>query len=57
MSNHKDKAWLEKQYVDNNKSIDDLAKMCNIDRKIIIQALNDFKIYRSYKTDKNPKRW
>jgi hypothetical protein len=57
MSNHKDKAWLEKQYVENNKSIDDLAKMCNIDRKIIIQALNDFKIYRSYKTDKHPKRW
>jgi hypothetical protein len=57
MSNHKDKDWLEKQYVDNNKSIDDLAKMCNIDRKVIIQALNDFQIYRSYKTDKHPKRW
>jgi len=57
MSNHKDKAWLEKQYVDNNKSIDDLAKMCNVDRKIIIQALNDFQIYRSYKADWHPRRW
>jgi hypothetical protein len=56
-NNYQDKEWLEHQYVDQEKSIDTLAQMCNVDRKIIIQFLNDFKIYRKYNTDKHPKRW
>lgn len=57
MKNHENKEWLEIQYVDQEKSIDILAKMCNVDRKVIINALNDFQIYRKYNTDKHPKRW
>jgi hypothetical protein len=57
MKNHENKEWLEIQYVDQEKSIDTLAKMCNVDRKVIINALNDFQIYRKYNTDKHPKRW
>jgi len=57
MKNHENKEWLEIQYIDQEKSIDTLAKMCNVDRKVIINALNDFQIYRKYNTDKHPKRW
>jgi hypothetical protein len=57
MKNHENKEWLELQYVDQEKSIDTLAQMCNVDRKVIINALNDFQIYRKYNTDKHPKRW
>jgi len=57
MKNHENKEWLEIQYVDQEKSIDTLAKMCNVDRKVIINALNNFQIYRKYNTDKHPKRW
>lgn len=56
MKNHENKEWLEIQYVDQEKSIDTLAKMCNVDRKVIINALNNFQIYRKYNTDKHPKR-
>jgi predicted transcriptional regulator len=52
-----DPKWLQEQYVDNEKTIDQLAQMCNVDRKVIINALNNFQIYRKYNTDKHPKRW
>jgi predicted transcriptional regulator len=57
MKNHENKEWLEIQYVDQEKSIDTLAKMCNVDKKVIIQSLNDFRIYRKYDHTKHPKRW
>jgi hypothetical protein len=57
MKNHENEEWLTHQYVDQEKSIDTLAQMCNVDRKIIINALNNFKIYRKYNTDKHPMRW
>jgi predicted transcriptional regulator len=57
MKNHENKEWLELQYVDQEKSIDTLAKMCNVDKKVIIQSLNDFRIYRKYDHTKHPKRW
>jgi len=57
MKKHEDKAWLEEQYVDNEKSLDTLAQMCNVDKKVIIKALNDFRIYRKYDHTKHPKRW
>ncbi len=57
MKKHEDKAWLEEQYVDQEKSLDTLAQMCNVDKKVIIQALNDFRIYRKYDHTKHPKRW
>jgi len=57
MKNHENKEWLELHYVDQEKSIDTLAQMCNVDRKVIIDALNNFQIYRKYNTDKHPKRW
>ena len=57
MPKHQDEAWLTEQYVDNEKSLDTLAQMANVDKKVIIQALNDFRIYRKYNHDKHPKRW
>jgi hypothetical protein len=57
MKKHEHTAWLEEQYVDHEKSLDALAQMCNVDRKVIIQALNDFRIYRKYDHTKHPKRW
>jgi predicted transcriptional regulator len=57
MKNYQNKEWLENQYVDQEKSIDALAQICNVDRKIIIQALNDFRIYRKYDHNKHPMRW
>jgi predicted transcriptional regulator len=57
MKKHEDKVWLEEQYVDHEKSLDTLAQMCNVDKKVIIQALNDFRIYRKYDHSKHPKRW
>lgn len=54
---HQDEAWLTEQYVDNEKSLDTLAQMANVDKKVIIQALNDFRIYRKYNHDKHPMRW
>ena len=52
-----DRTWLEKQYVDNEKSIDQLAQMCNADRSLVIYYLNEFRIYRKYNKDIHPKRW
>jgi hypothetical protein len=52
-----DRVWLEKQYVDNEKSIDQLAQMCNADRSLVIYYLNEFRIYRKYNKDIHPKRW
>jgi len=52
-----DRVWLEKQYVDNEKSIDQLAQMCNADRSLVIYYLNEFRIYRKYNRDIHPKRW
>lgn len=57
MKKYLDKSWLEYQYVDQEKSIDALAQMCNVDRKTIIYYLNDFQIYRKYDHTKHPKRW
>jgi hypothetical protein len=56
-SDHKDKTWLEYQYVDREKSIDTLAQMCNVDKKEIIYYLNEYRIYRKYDHTKHPKRW
>jgi hypothetical protein len=52
-----DRVWLEKQYVDNEKSIDQLAQMCNADRSLVIYYLNEFRIYRKYNRNIHPKRW
>jgi hypothetical protein len=57
MKKYTDKAWLEEQYVDQEKSIDTLAQMCNVDKKVIIYYLNEFRIYRKYNHDKHPMRW
>jgi predicted transcriptional regulator len=54
---HKDEAWLIEQYVDNEKSLDALAQMANVDKKVIIDALNNFRIYRKYDHTKHPKSW
>ena len=54
---YKDKNWLEDQYVNQEKSIDAIAKICNVDRKVIIYYLNDFRIYRKYNKDIHPMRW
>jgi hypothetical protein len=52
-----DPKWLEQQYVDNEKSIDQLAEMCKVDRSLVIYYLNEFRIYRKYNRDIHPKRW
>jgi hypothetical protein len=52
-----DPKWLQEQYVDNEKSIDQLAQMCNADRALVIYYLNEFRIYRKYNRDIHPKRW
>ena len=54
---HQDIVWLTEQYVNNEKSLDTLAQMANVDKKVIIDALNDFRIYRKYDHTKHPKRW
>jgi transposase len=48
---YKDRNWLEDQYVNKEMSIDALAEMCKVHKQTIIDALNDFKIYRYYKKD------
>ena len=52
-----DPKWLQEQYVDNDKTIDQLAQMCNVDRSVVIYYLNEFRIYRKYNKDVHPKRW
>ena len=49
MEKYKDRNWLEDQYVNQEESIDSIAEMCKVNKQVIIDALNDFKIYRHYK--------
>lgn len=56
-NDYTDKAWLEYQYVELEKSIDALANMCNTDKKNIIYYLNEYRIFRKIDHSKHPKRW
>lgn len=51
MEKYKDSKWLEEQYVTQERSIEDIAETCKVHRQTIVDALNDFKIYRYYKKD------
>ncbi len=55
--NLQDPVWLEDQYRNQEKTIDQLAQMCNSDRATVIYYLNEFRIYRKYDHSKHPKRW
>lgn len=49
LDKYKDSKWLEDQYVNQEKSIEDIATLCKVDKQKIIDALNDFRIYKHYK--------
>ena len=55
--NLQDPTWLEDQYRNQEKTIDQIAQMCNSDRSMVIYYLNEFRIYRKYNKDIHPKRW
>lgn len=44
---HKNKIWLETQYVREKRSIEDIAISCNVTKEVIISYLNQFDIFRS----------
>ena len=46
---YKNKEWLYQRYVVDEVEPVDIAKEFNVDRKVIIAWLDEFKIYRDYK--------
>lgn len=46
---YKNKEWLYQRYVVDEVDPVDIAKEFNVDRKVIIMWLDEFKIYRDYK--------
>lgn len=46
---YKNKEWLYQRYVIDEVEPVDIAKEFNVDRKVIIMWLDEFKIYRDYK--------
>ena len=46
---YKNKEWLYQRYVVDEIEPVDIAKEFNVDRKVIIMWLDEFKIYRDYK--------
>ena len=46
---YKNKEWLYQRYVVDEVEPVDIAKEFNVDRKIIIHWLDEYRIYRDYK--------
>lgn len=46
MAKFTDKKWLIEQYVNQRRSVEEIANQCNTTTSTIISWLNDFNIYR-----------
>ena len=46
MAKFTDKKWLIEEYVNQKRSVEEIANQCNTTTTVIISWLNDFSIYR-----------
>lgn len=42
-------SWLKDQYVVQERSIEDIASDCKVDKSVIIRWLDEYRIYRNWR--------